>query len=139
MNMNKTFMLRKEDRKPEWHVIDASGLVLGRLATRVADVLRGKNRPEFTPHEDAGDYVVIINCEKIMLTGDKVNQKIYTAFSGYRGGLKKLTARQVFDRDPAMVIEKAVKGMLPKNKLSDRIIKKLKVYKGSEHPHQAQI
>ncbi|MBY0354035.1 50S ribosomal protein L13 [Candidatus Babeliales bacterium] len=137
--MNKTFMLRKEDRKPEWHVIDASGLVLGRLATRVADVLRGKNRPEFTPHEDAGDYVVIINCEKIALTGEKMAQKIYTNFSGWRGGLKELTARQVFEKNPARIIEQAVKGMLPKNKLSDRIIKKLKVYKGTEHPHKAQI
>ena len=138
MDMNKSFVLRKEDRSPEWHVIDASGKVLGRLATHVADVLRGKDRPEYTPHTDSGDYVVIINCDKIVLTGNKWKDKIYRSYSGWRSGLKERSAREVFEKDPTRIIRAAVKGMLPKNKLNRQIIKKLKIYVGSEHPHKAQ-
>lgn len=139
MDMNKSFVLKKEDRNPQWHVIDASGKVLGRLATDVANILRGKDRPEYTPHTDSGDYVVIINCEKIVLTGKKMTDKMYVTYSGWRGGRKERSAQDVYDKDPSIIIKKAVKGMLPKNKLCRQIIKKLKVYKGSEHPHKAQI
>lgn len=137
--MNKSFVLRKEDRNPQWRLIDAEGKVLGRLATEVADILRGRNKPEYTPHTDSGDYVVIINCEKIKLTGDKWDGKIYAHYSGYRSGRKERTASQVFEKDPTILIHKAVKGMLPKNILSRQIIKKLRVYVGNEHPHEAQV
>ena len=139
MDMNKCFFLRKEDRKPQWHVIDASNQVLGRLATQVADILRGKDEPEFTPHTDSGDYVVITNCEKIKLTGNKWEDKIYASYSGWRGGLKQKTAKDVFQQDPTKLVKFAVKGMLPKNKLSNQIVKKLKVYAGDKHPHEAQV
>lgn len=140
MDMNKSFVLTKETRnKPEWHLIDASGQVLGRLATQIANILRGKDRPEYTPHTDSGDYVVVTNCEKIVLTGDKLEGKIYRSYSGYRSGLKERTAREVMQRDPSRLIEKAVQGMLPKNKLNRSVIKKLKVYAGGEHPHAAQF
>ena len=131
--------MRNEDRQPKWHHIDATGQVLGRLSTQVADILRGKDKAEYTPHTDAGDYVVITNCEKIVLTGDKWTGKIYRSHSGWRGGLKELTATEVFKRDPALLIMYAVEGMLPKSKLSNKMLTKLKVYAGSEHPHKAQI
>ena len=137
--MNKSFVLKKEDRSPAWRVIDASGKVLGRLATEVADALRGKDKPEYTPHADAGDYIVITNCEKIRLTGNKMKGKIYKFHSGYLGGLKELTAWEVMQKDPTQLIHLAVKGMLPKNNLSREQLKKLKVYAGNEHPHIAQI
>ena len=133
------FVLKKENRDPEWHVIDATGLVLGRLSTRVADILRGKNRPQYTPHTDSGDYVVITNCEKIVLTGNKWEGKIYATFSGWRSGLKELTAREVFKKDPRRLIMHSVHGMLPKNNLNRAILKKLKVYVGADHPHAAQV
>jgi len=139
MDMNRTFFLKKEDRAPKWRVIDAEGQVLGRLATKVADALRGKDRAIFTNHTDSGDYIVIVNAEKIKLTGNKLEDKEYVRYSGWIGGQKKVTAQEILDKHPERIIEFAVKGMLPKNKLSDQIIKKLKVYAGSEHPHKAQV
>jgi len=139
MDMNKTFMMRKEDRDPKWHVIDASDRVLGRLSTEVADLLRGRTKPEYTPHTDNGDYVVILNAEKIKLTGAKWRDKIYRFYSGWRGGLKERSAREMFKKDHAFLITHSVKGMLPKNKLSSQMIKRLKVYPGDEHPHAAQV
>ena len=137
--MNKCFFLKKEDRDPQWHVVDASDKVLGRLATQIADTLRGKLKPEYTPHTDAGDYVVVINCEKITLTGNKWKDKIYRSYSGWMSGLKEKTARNVFEKDPTLLIKYAVKGMLPKNKLGKAMFKKLKVYVGDKHPHSAQV
>ena len=139
MDMNKSFYLKVEDRAPKWHVIDATDLILGRLSTRIADLLRGKHTALFTPSTDSGDYVIVTNCEKIKLTGNKWQDKIYQHYTGWRSGLKELTAEEVFKRDPSRIIIAAVKGMLPKNKLNRQIIKKLKVYVGSEHPHQAQL
>jgi large subunit ribosomal protein L13 len=139
MDMNRAFFLKKEARDPKWRVIDAEGKVLGRLATEVADALRGKDRPTFTAHTDGGDYVVIINAEKIKLTGKKMSDKEYVRYSGWIGGQKKITAENLMQKHPDKMIKFAVKGMLPKNKLADQIIKKLKVYTGSEHPHKAQV
>lgn len=142
MDMNKTFFLRKEDANPQWRLIDASGKVLGRLATEIADILRGKDQAEFTPHTHSGDYVVVINAEKIVLTGNKLDGKVYLTYSGYMGGQKSKTARQIMEKTPEKLIELAVKRMLPrtnKSALSRSILKKLKVYAGSEHPHVAQI
>ena len=139
MDMNKSFFLKKEDKDPKWRVIDASGKVLGRLSTEIADVLRGKDKPQYTPHTDAGDYVVIINCDKIRLTGNKWKDKFYARYSGYRSGLKLTSAEDLFKKDPTELIKKSVKGMLPKNRLSRQMFKKLKVYVGSEHPHKAQV
>ena len=122
-----------------WYLVDAEGQTLGRLATRIATVLRGKHKPTFAPHMDLGDYVVVINAEKIVLTGNKLDQKNYYRYSGYVGGLRSKTAREVLTGDyPERVIQAAVKGMLPKNRLSRQVIAKLKIYTGSEHPHTAQ-
>lgn len=139
MDMNKSFNLRKEDKNPTWRVIDASEKILGRLSTEIADALRGKDKATFTPNQDGGDYVVVINCEKIKLTGDKWNDKIYTWYTGWRSGQKSRTASDLFQKDPALLITKSVTGMLPKNRLSRQLIKKLKVYVGAEHPHMAQV
>lgn len=139
MDMNKAFFLRKEDREPKWHLIDAEGKVLGRLATEVADLLRGRGKPTYTPQTASGDYVVIINAEKVKLTGKKMEDKTYISYSGYMGGKKELTAKQVLEKHPTRLVEHAVKGMLPKNKLSNIIRNYLKVYVGKEHPHEAQI
>jgi large subunit ribosomal protein L13 len=139
MDMNKTFFLAKEAREPRWHVIDASDQVLGRLCTKVTTLLRGKHKAEFTPHTDAGDYVVVTNCEKIRLTGNKWKGKMYASFSGYRSGLKEIAARDLFAKDPRRLIMLGVRGMLPKNKLNRAILKKLKIYVGDKHPHMAQI
>lgn len=139
MDMNKSFVLKNEERKPEWRKIDASGKVLGRLCTQIADMLRGKDKPTYTPHTDSGDYIIVTNCEKIILTGNKWEDKIYLSYSGWRGGLKEPSARDVFKKDPRRLIIHGVKGMLPKNKLNDKILKKLKVYVGEKHPHQAQF
>lgn len=139
MDMNKAFILKKEARAPKWHVVDASGLVLGRLATRVADILRGKDTAEYTPHTDSGDYVVVVNCDKIVLTGDKWSDKVYKNYSGWRSGLKLTTAQEMLNKKPEEIVRLAVKGMLPKNKLNRQIIKKLKIYTGAEHPHLAQV
>jgi len=122
----------------EWFLVDAKGKTLGRIATKIADLLRGKNKPTFTPHVDTGAFVIIINAEKVALTGNKQDQKIYYRHSGYLGSLRSTSARQLLAKKPEDVILKAVKGMLPKNRLSDQIIKKLKIYPGGEHPHVAQ-
>jgi len=139
MDLNRTFFLRKEDRKPAWRLIDAEGKVLGRLATMVADALRGKDKPGFTNQTDGGDYIVVINAEKVKLTGDKLTQKEYISYSGWMGGKSTRTVREVMEKKPEWIIQHAVKGMLPKNRLSRELFKKLKVYAGSEHPHKAQV
>lgn len=139
MDMNRAFFLKKEERKPQWRVIDADGQVLGRLATKIANVLRGKDKAYYTPHTDAGDYVVIINADKIVMTGNKWEDKRYDSYSGWIGGLKSLTASQVHAKHPDRIIELAVKRMLPKNILSRQMMRKLKIYAGAEHPHIAQM
>jgi len=139
VDFNKAFYLKNEDRKPQWHLIDAEGQILGRLATKIADILRGKNRPTYTPHTDSGDYVVVINSDKIVMTGNKMEDKIYDRYTGWMGGYKVATAKEVMEKHPTRIVELAVKRMLPKNKLNRQIFKKLKVYAGSEHPHEAQL
>ena len=134
----KTQSLRKEDSQHDWYIVDASNKVLGRLATKLADKLRGKDKSTFTPHTDGGDYVVVINAEKVKVTGNKFNNKKYYTHSSYPGGLKIKIFKDLIKTKPEYIIEKAVKGMLPKNKLGKQIFKKLKVYKGSEHPHESQ-
>jgi large subunit ribosomal protein L13 len=122
----------------KWHVIDADGVVLGRLAAQVADILRGKNKPVFTPHLDAGDFVVVVNAEKVVLTGKKETQKRYMTYSGWKGGEKYTSVAELRARHPEMLIHRAVRGMIPKNRLGQVLLTKLKVYKGKEHPHAAQ-
>ena len=134
----KTFALKKEEVQRQWYVIDASDKVLGRLATKVADRIRGKDKPTFTPHTDGGDYVIVINAENIKVTGNKFNDKKYYKHSLYPGGLKTKTFREVMEKNPERIIEDAVKGMLPKNKLGKSMIKKLKVFSGSGHSHESQ-
>ena len=134
----KTWNAKAEDVEREWFVVDAEGEILGRLATRIADTLRGKRKPTYTPHVDTGDFVVVVNAEKIRVTGNKLDQKRYYRHSGYPGGLRSRTLREQLDRQPAEVIRKAVKGMLPRNRLANRQITKLKVYAGPNHPHEAQ-
>jgi large subunit ribosomal protein L13 len=134
----KTWNAKAEDVEREWFVVDAEGETLGRLATRIADTLRGKRKPQYTPHVDTGDFVVVVNAEKIQVTGNKLDQKRYYRHSGYPGGLRSRTLREQLDRQPAEVIRKAVKGMLPRNRLANRQITKLKVYAGPNHPHEAQ-
>ncbi|MCX8022224.1 MAG: 50S ribosomal protein L13 [Syntrophorhabdaceae bacterium] len=135
----KTYFPKQEEIEKKWYVVDADGAVLGRLAARLADILRGKNKPTFTPHMDTGDFVIVINAEKVKLTGNKLNKKMYERHSGYPGGLKVMNARTMLSRKPEEVIYLAVKGMLPKNILGRHILKKLKVYRGNEHPHKAQM
>jgi large subunit ribosomal protein L13 len=142
MDMNKTFFLRKEDANPQWRLIDAKGKVLGRLATEIATILRGKDQAEFTPHTHSGDYVVVINAAQIVMTGNKLDGKVYLTYSGYQGGQKSKTARQILEKTPEKLIQLAVKRMLPrinKSALSRSTLKKLKIYAGAEHPHAAQI
>ncbi len=127
-----------KDVEKKWYVVDASGKVLGRLANRIAVVLMGKHKPIYTPYVDTGDYVIVVNADKVVLTGKKLDQKKYYRHSGYPGGLKEITARQMFEKHPEKVVYLAVKRMLPKNKLGRKMLKKLKVYAGPEHPHQAQ-
>jgi large subunit ribosomal protein L13 len=134
----RTYSAKKGENEVQWFVVDASGYNLGRLATRVATVLRGKHKPTFTPHVDGGDFVVVINASQVNLTGNKLEQKKYHRYTGYIGGLKSTVAKTVRQDDPERMIQQAVKGMLPKNRLSRQIIKKLKVYGGAEHPHAAQ-
>lgn len=136
--MERTFVTKKEDVQRDWYVVDAAGQTLGRLATRVAYVLRGKHKPIFSPSVDVGDFVVIVNAEKIHVTGRKLDQKIYYRHTGYPGGLKEITLRNQLQKHPTRVIEHAVKGMLPKNRLGRQMFKKLKVYAGPDHPHTAQ-
>lgn len=134
----KTRSVRKEDVQRRWYVVDAEGQVLGRLCTRIATVLRGKHRPEYTPHVDTGDNVIVINAEKVKLTGNKETEKIYENYSGYPGGRRELKANEVREKRPERLIESAVKGMLPKNKLGNAMFHKLWVYTGPDHPHAAQ-
>ena len=137
--IHKTFVAKPADIEREWYVVDATDLTLGRLATQIASVLRGKHKPEYTPHEDVGDFVVVINAEKVQVTGRKLDQKMYYHHTGYPGGIKSITLRKQLQKHPERVIEHAVKGMLPHGPLGRRQLKKLKVYAGSEHPHQAQL
>ncbi len=134
----KTPMAKKGKVEQKWHLIDANGKHLGRLACRVAMLLRGKHKSIFTPHVDTGDFVVIVNAEKVALTGNKWKDKVYIHHSGYPGGLKSITAEKVLQKKPERLVTMAVQGMLPKNKLGRKMIKKLKVYTGDSHPHQAQ-
>ncbi len=134
----KTYMANPDKLEKKWYVVDASGMVLGRLASEVASVLRGKNKPEFTPNVDTGDYVVVINAEKIKVTGKKLEQKIYYRHSDYVGSLKETTLKEMLAKHPERVIEFAVKGMLPKGPLGREMMTKLHVYAGAEHPHAAQ-
>lgn len=136
--MEKTFVTKKEDVQREWYVVDAAGQTLGRLATRLAHRLRGKHKPTYSPSVDTGDYVIVVNAEKIHVTGKKMDQKIYYRHTGYPGGLKEITLRNLLQKHPARVIEHAVRGMLPKNRLGRQMFKKLKVYVGPDHPHEAQ-
>jgi large subunit ribosomal protein L13 len=134
----KTWNAKPGAVERHWYVVDAEGQTLGRLATQIADTLRGKRKPEYTPHVDTGDFVVVVNAEKISVTGQKLDQKMYHRHSGYPGGLRSRTLREQLERRPTEVIRKAVKGMLPRNRLSRAQLGKLKVYAGPEHPHEAQ-
>lgn len=134
----KTKSLKASELDPKWHLIDADGEVVGRMCTKIADVLRGKHKPSYTPHMDCGDYVIVVNAEKVRFTGNKMDQKEYQRYSGYPGGQRSLTAKEMMAKKPFAIIEKAVKGMLPKNRLGRQQFKKLFVYAGGEHPHQAQ-
>jgi len=136
--MKKTFMLRKEDIKRDWYIVDAAGKTLGRLATQIAKILMGKHKVTYTPHVDNGDFVIVINADKIHVTGKKLDKKIYYKHTGYFGHLKEETLKQKLQRKPEEVIYLAVRGMLPKNKLRKRMLKRLKIYAGPEHPHKAQ-
>lgn len=135
----RTFTEKKEEIEREWYVVDAEGQTLGRLASRIAPILKGKHKPTYTPHLDCGDFVIIVNAEKVRVTGRKLDQKLYYHHSGYPGGLKSISLRDQLGRYPERVLEAAVRGMLPKNKLGRRMIKKLKVYAGDSHPHEAQL
>lgn len=133
-----TFQAKKGEVERQWVLIDARDMVLGKLAVRAASILRGKTKPEFTPHTDVGDFVIVINADKVLLTGNKVEQKTYHRHSGYMGGIKSATVREVLKKKPEEVIRHAVKGMLPKNSLGRAMFRKLKVYAGEHHPHEAQ-
>lgn len=134
----KTFSAKESDIERAWHVVDLEGATLGRAASEIAHLLRGKHKPTFTPHVDCGDFVVIVNCEKVEMTWNKWDTEMHRRYSGYPGGLSEATAREVLEKKPELVIETAVRGMLPKNRLGRKMIKKLKIYVGSEHPHEAQ-
>ena len=134
----KTYNAKPGEVERRWYVVDADGQTLGRLATRIADTLRGKGKAQYTPHVDTGDFVVVVNAEKIAVTGKKLDQKMYYRHSGYPGGLKERTLREQLERRPTEVLRKAVKGMLPRNRLSRAQLTKLKIYAGPEHPHEAQ-
>jgi len=135
----KTYIPKKEEIRKKWYLVDAKGMVLGRLATKVASILMGKDKPLFTPHLDLGDFVIVINAEKIRLTGKKLTDKVYYHHTGYPGGLRSITAERLLKNKPEEIIRKAVWGMLPKGRLGRAMIKKLKVYRGEEHPHRAQM
>ena len=134
----KTFVATPENRQRDWVIVDAEGQTLGRLASEIAMVLRGKRKPEYTPHCDVGDFVVVINAEKIAVTGKKRTDKVYYRHTGYPGGIRSRTLEEMLDRRPEEVIRKAVKGMLPRNRLARQQLRKLKVYAGTDHPHEAQ-
>lgn len=133
-----TYVPKASELNPDWYVMDAAGQTLGRLAVQAATVLRGKHKPDFTPFLKTGDFVIVVNAEKVCLTGKKETDKVYWRHSGYPGGLKKETAREVRQKHPERLVQRAVKGMLPKNKLGRQLTSRLKVYPGAEHPHQAQ-
>jgi large subunit ribosomal protein L13 len=137
--VSNTFMANPQNIERKWFVVDAEGKTLGRLASQVAAILRGKHKPIFTPHMDSGDFVIIVNAEKIVLTGKKMSDKIYTRYSGYPGGLKEIPAKDLMASHPSRVLEIAIKGMLPHNKLGKQVYGKLKVYAGGVHPHAAQM
>ncbi|HRI14038.1 MAG TPA: 50S ribosomal protein L13 [Verrucomicrobiota bacterium] len=134
----KTFLPKVDVQRRSWRIIDANGAVLGRLASQVADALRGKDKPTFTPHLDAGDFVVVINAAKVVLTGKKETDKEFMTYSGWKGGEKRRSVAQIRQKRPERLVEHAVRGMLPKNRLGDRLFTKLKVYSGEQHPHSAQ-
>ena len=134
----KTFMQRKETVERNWYVVDATGKTLGRLATQVATVLRGKNKPTYTPHVDCGDYVIVVNADKVVLTGNKLEDKKYYNHSGYPGGLRERTAKEMIEKYPEEMVERAIKGMLPHGRLGRAMGKKLFVYRGADHKHEAQ-
>ena len=134
----KTYVVREEDITREWILIDASGQTLGRLASEIAQILRGKHKPIYSPHLDVGDYVVVVNADQIAVTGRKLDQKMYYRHTGYPGGIKETNLRELLVRHPTDALKFAVRGMLPKNRLGRKMIKKLKIYAGPEHPHQAQ-
>ncbi len=136
--MQKTTILKPGEFHRDWYVVDADGKTLGRLAARIAMVLRGKNKPGYSPHMDVGDFVVIVNASKINVTGNKAEDKKYWRYTGYHGGLRLTSLKEAMQKDPTIVVRKAVKGMLPHNKLGRKLIKKLKVYGGATHPHEAQ-
>jgi large subunit ribosomal protein L13 len=133
-----TFMARREEIVPRWHVIDAADQVVGRLAVVIANILRGKHRPEYTPHQDIGDHVIVINAARVRFTGNKLETKTYQSYSHYPGGLKIVSARDLMDKHPTRILEMAVKRMVPRNTLGRQQMTKLKIYAGPEHPHQAQ-
>jgi large subunit ribosomal protein L13 len=134
----KTLSAKPADVQHDWVIVDADGEILGRLATRIADALRGKGKTNFTPHVDTGDFVVVVNCDRIRVTGQKLDQKIYYRHSGYPGGLRERTLAEQLERDSTEVVRHAVKGMLPKSKLGAAQLRKLKLYRGADHPHEAQ-
>ncbi len=134
----KTYVAKEQEISKKWYLVDAKDRVLGRLATQIAMRLRGKHKPIFTPHADTGDFIVVINANKVMLTGRKWDKKIYYRHTGYIGGLKEITAKKLLEKKPEDILRFAVRGMLPKNSLGRRQLKKLKIYSGSEHPHEAQ-
>ena len=134
----KTYAAKEIEIKRQWHLVDAEGKVLGRMASRIADVLRGKHKPFYTPNVDTGDFVVVINAGKVVVTGKKAQQKVYQRYSGYPGGLKEIKYADMLERHPERIIRLAVRRMIPSNKLGRRVLKKLKVYRGPEHPHEAQ-
>jgi large subunit ribosomal protein L13 len=134
----KTYMAKPETVERNWFVVDAEGKVLGRLASEIATILRGKHKPTFTPHVDCGDHVIVINAEKVRVTGNKADQKLYRRHSTYPGGLKEVPYRRMMERKPEFILYEAVRGMLPHNSLGRKMIKKLRVYKGGQHKHQAQ-
>ena len=134
----KTYSAKPGEVTREWYLVDAEGQTLGRLATQIADTLRGKRKPQFTPHVDTGDFVIVVNAEKIQVTGNKLDQKRYYRHSGYPGGIRSRTLREQLERRPTEVLRVAVKGMLPKNRLARQQITKLKIYAGPDHPHEAQ-
>lgn len=134
----KTYQANSQDRERDWYLVDAEGQTLGRLATQIANVLRGKRKPTYTPHVDVGDFVVVINAEKIVVTGNKLEDKLYWRHSGYAGSIRSQSLGDLLERRPEEVIRRAVKGMIPRNRLGRQQLRKLKVYAGTEHPHQAQ-
>jgi large subunit ribosomal protein L13 len=134
----RTYQATSQDRERSWYVVNAEGKTLGRLATQIANVLRGKRKPTYTPHVDVGDFVIVVNAEKIAVTGDKREKKLYWRHSGYPGGIRSRTLGDLLEKRPEEVIRRAVKGMLPRNRLARQQLRKLKVYAGPDHPHQAQ-